>query len=214
MADAQGVLTSLTLLRQLGDPGNERAWWTFLERYQPLIYGWCRRWGLGHTDAEEVSAAVLAKLVELMRTFVYDPRQCFRGWLKTVVHNEVRSRWRQVARRPGDRGSGDPKVHKQLEAVEAPGGVGDLVEELDGTMQRDLRRAQRVTARVRERVQPHTWQAFWLTAIEKESASEVAGKLGMTVAAVYMAKSGVSQKLREEGAKLLGRAEGCQGVVS
>ena len=103
MTDGTTVLTSPTLLRELGDPDHrEAAWRTFLERYQPLIYRWSRRSGLNDVDAKDISATVLAKLVIALRDFVYDPAHRFRGWLKTLVENEVRDLYRQRARRPGD----------------------------------------------------------------------------------------------------------------
>jgi RNA polymerase sigma factor (sigma-70 family) len=82
------VPTSLTLVNGLRDPGNGGAWRAFLDRYQALIGDWCRRLGLNHTDADEVSAAVLARLVEGVRSF--DPQRRFRPWLKAVVLNDAR----------------------------------------------------------------------------------------------------------------------------
>jgi RNA polymerase sigma-70 factor (ECF subfamily) len=198
-----GIATSQTLLRQIWAPENhDEAWRTFLERYLPLIRNWCRRAGLGRDDADEVSAAVLAKLVQALRTFVYDPGHRFRSWLKTVVENQVRDFRRQCVRRRGDRASGHPDIHRALEQIEAPGAVEDLVDSLDQRLEHDLRLAQRVTALVRERVRPETWTAFWRTAIEKEAAPEVARSLGLSVGAVYMAKQRVARMLREEGLKL------------
>jgi RNA polymerase sigma-70 factor (ECF subfamily) len=121
------VLTSATLLRQLASPGNDQAWRAFLDRYQPLLNAWCRRWGLQHNDAEDVSAAVLAKLVQQMHRFVYDPARCFRAWLRRVVDNEVRSLWRQRCRRPADRGSGDSEIGRRLAEIPAPPDSGELV---------------------------------------------------------------------------------------
>jgi RNA polymerase sigma-70 factor (ECF subfamily) len=205
MTDGTAALTSPSLLRDLGDqdhPGWEARWRTFLGRYQPLIYGWSRRTGLGHDDAEEVTAAVLSKLVTALRDFVYDPSHRFRGWLKTLVENEVRSLYRQRGRRPGDRGSGHPAAHRRLAELQATDSIDELVEQLDGTLARDLRDAEEVTRRVQARVEPNTWQAFWLTAVGEESGRDVAGRLGMTVAAVYQATWRVGQMLRAEGERL------------
>src|SRR5262249_59575335 len=139
-----------SLLRHLGDPTHrEAAWRTFLQRYQPLIAGWARRTGLGHDDAEEVTAAVLSRLVTALRDFDYDPARRFRGWLKTLVENEVRGLHRQRARRPGDRGSGHPLVHLRLAQLQAPDGIDELVAQLDDTLARDLRDAEEGTRRVR-----------------------------------------------------------------
>jgi DNA-directed RNA polymerase specialized sigma24 family protein len=46
-------------------------------------------------------------------------------------------------------------------------------------------------------VQDSTWQAFWQTTIEEKSGQEVAAALGMTVAAVYLAKSRIMARLKD-----------------
>jgi RNA polymerase sigma-70 factor (ECF subfamily) len=203
MTEGNAVLTSPTLLRDLENPGHrEAAWRTFLQRYQPLIYRWSCRTGLSHDDAEEVSAAVLCKLVIALRDFVYDPAHRFRGWLKTLVENEVRSLYRQRRRRPGDRGSAHPLAQRRLDEIPTHDPIAELVEQLDDTLARDLRDAEEITRRVQERVEPHTWQAFWLTAVGKESGCDVADRLRMKIAAVYMAKRRVGQMLRDEAERL------------
>src|SRR4051812_21925524 len=120
MATDNGLTTNPVLLRALAEPvNNEKAWQTFMQQYQPLIFSWCCRKGLMRDQAGEVTAAVLAKLVTALRTkFIYDPTRRFRGWLRTVVENEVRDYWRTVVRHPGDIGSGDSAVHRALERVE------------------------------------------------------------------------------------------------
>jgi len=62
----------------------------------------------------------------------------------------------------------------------------------------DLERLERAMARVRERVEPATWDAFRLTAIEGVPAAEVARRLGKKVATVYVARSNVQKMLQEE----------------
>ncbi len=203
MTEGNVALTSPTLLCDLKDPyRREAAWRTFLLRYHPLIYRWSRGTGLDHNDAEEVSAAVLCKLVTAMRDFVYDPSHRFRGWLKTLVENEVRSEYRKRGRRPGDRGSAHPLVHRRMIEIPTLDPIGELVDQLDGTLAHDLRDAEEVTLRVQARVEPHTWQAFWLTEICKESGRDVARRLDMKVAAVYMAKKRVRDLVSAEGKRL------------
>jgi RNA polymerase sigma-70 factor, ECF subfamily len=206
MTDRTGVTTNPQLLREVADPeNNEAAWRTFLERYQPLIHGWCCRSRLSPDQSEEVTGRVLAKLVTAMRTkYTHDPACRFRGWLRTVVQNEVITFWREQVRRPGDRASGDPAVYRELERVETPAALDELAAELDEALERDLRLSRRVTERVRARVQENTWRAFWLTTMTKQPAADVARRLGMTVAAVYMAKSRVGRLLQEEGMRLCG----------
>jgi RNA polymerase sigma-70 factor (ECF subfamily) len=76
-----------------------------------------------------------------------------------------------------------------------------LLQQLDNNLTDELRQAEEITRDVRARVEPRTWEAFWLTAIEKASGRDVAAKLGMTLGAVYTAKRRVGQMLRSEGTK-------------
>jgi RNA polymerase sigma-70 factor (ECF subfamily) len=56
---------------------------------------------------------------------------------------------------------------------------------------------------VEEEFEPATLQAFRRLALEGASGAEVAGELGLSVAAVYMAKSRVLQHIRSEAAGLI-----------
>ena len=50
---------------------------------------------------------------------------------------------------------------------------------------------------VKPTVLPATWQAFWRTSIDGQGAADVARELGVSVAAVYMAKSRVLARIKE-----------------
>jgi RNA polymerase sigma-70 factor (ECF subfamily) len=188
------IPTSLTLVNGLRDPGNGGAWRAFLDRYRALIGDWCRRLGLNRSEAEEVSAAVLSKLVEGIRR--YDPARRFRAWLKTVVHNEARDLRRRQSRRPGDWGSGDSDVLARLEDLQAP--EEDLAGRLEAEVEKLQETAERIAAAVQGRVLPRTWQAFLLTEAEGLTGEEVARRLGMTVASVYKARHRVLALLHQE----------------
>ena len=56
--------------------------------------------------------------------------------------------------------------------------------------------------RVRLRVAPHTWEAFRLVALEGLPVAEVAARVHLQVAMVYVAKSKVQRMLQEEIGKL------------
>jgi len=51
--------------------------------------------------------------------------------------------------------------------------------------------------------EPRTWQAFWKIVVEEKAPADVAAELGMSKGAVYVAKSRVLKRLREEFAGLL-----------
>jgi RNA polymerase sigma-70 factor (ECF subfamily) len=198
MSDAAISSTSISLLGRLrNDPADQSAWSEFVRRYGPLVYRWCRHWQLQEADAQDVTQVVLAKLAAKMRTFTYDPTHSFRAYLKTLA----RYAWcdfLEASKQPGA-GSGGSDVLKLLETIEAG---DDLVERLNEEFDQEL--LLEAQAKVRARVEPHTWDAFRLTAVDGLSGADAAGQLGMKVATVFKAKSKVQKMLQEEIARLEG----------
>lgn len=194
MVQAWLPTTCPSLLAQLRYDASDEAWEEFVEHYGRHIFGWCRRWGLQHSDAEDVTQEILLKLARKLRTFSYDPKSRFRGWLKTVaVHTwhdfvDAQKRRRAVA---------SDRTWELLQSMEAR---TDLVQKLETAFDRELLEAAKV--RVRLRVAPHTWEAFRLAAIEGRPVPEVAANVGMQIAMVYVAKSKVQKMLQKEIRKL------------
>jgi RNA polymerase sigma-70 factor (ECF subfamily) len=190
--------TSLSLLHRLQrDADDQTAWSEFVHRYGRLIYQWCRRWNLQETDAQDVTQTVLVKLVEKMRSFEYDPTRSFRAYLKTLTHYAWCD-FLEHHKRPGA-GSGGSQVLELLEGVEAR---DELATRLQEEFDKEL--LEEATARVRARVEPHTWEAFRLTALDGCSGAAAAQQLGMEVTAVFKAKSRVQKMLQAEVQQLEG----------
>jgi RNA polymerase sigma-70 factor (ECF subfamily) len=171
---------------------NETAAWAELfKRCVPVIYHWCRAWHLQEADAQDLTQNVLLKLARRIRTFQYDPTKSFRAYLKTLA----RYAWCDLLSerdKPGAGGGGS--VH--LRQIESEAARDDLARRLeDGYEQELLRKAMET---VQARVQPRTWEAFRLTALEGLSGEETARRLGMSVAGVFKARSRVQRRLREE----------------
>jgi RNA polymerase sigma factor (sigma-70 family) len=184
--------TLLTLLRE--DPLDQAGWDEFVERYGRHIYRWCRQWNLQDADAEDVTQDILVKLTQKLRVFAYDPSRSFRGWLKTVAHHA----WRDFEdSRHARRAKGDSQVQDLILTLEAR---EDLAKKLEEAFDLELLEAAKV--RVRLRVAPHTWEAFRLMALEGLPVAEVAARVRLQVAMVYVAKSKVQKMLQEEIGKL------------
>jgi RNA polymerase sigma-70 factor (ECF subfamily) len=198
MAGDPQSCTSPSLLVRLGrDPTDEAAWACFVGQYGPKIYGWCRQHGLQVADAEDVTQDVLARLAEKMRAFRYDPARSFRAWLSTLTRHAC-SDFLASRQRPG-LGTGDSAVVRLLGSVEAREG---LLHYLDQAFDQEL--LEEAKRRVRQRVKPHRWEAFRLTALEGLSGAEAAARLGLPVAHVFVAKSDVLRMLQEEARQLEG----------
>jgi RNA polymerase sigma factor (sigma-70 family) len=197
--------TGSTLYALLRDPTDPQNWGAFVERYGRQIYGWCRRWGLQEADAQDMTQNVLTKLVRRMRTFRYDPgKGAFRSWLKAVTDS---AQMDLVAdrRRPGAAGTGDSDVQELIQTAAAN---DDLTKVLQEEYEREL--LAEAMARVQLRVSPRDWEVFSALARDGRSGKEVAAEYGMSVAAAFMAKSRVQQKLADEVARLEGTDVGPQ----
>lgn len=187
--------TSATLLGRLRlCPDDQKAWEEFVDRYGGTIYDWCRRWRLQDADARDVTQMVLAKLAVKMRTFDYDPSLSFRGWLHTLTQHawsDFVSGRRRARLETGEHAS---------DRLDGELARDDLIGRLDEQFDREL--LAEASVRVRLRVEPRTWQAFQLTAIERLSGAEAAERLAINVATVFRARSKVQRMLREEIRKL------------
>jgi RNA polymerase sigma-70 factor (ECF subfamily) len=184
--------TSMTLLGRLRqDSPDEEAWAEFVRRYGGQIHRWCRRWGLQEADAEDVTQTVLAKLAQKMPTFQYDPAGSFRGYVKALTHTAW-ARLLEGQQRPGG-GSGSSTVFDLLRSVEAR---ADLLEHLRREF--DQEALAEAMQRVQARVEPQTWEAFRLTALEGLPGAAAAERLGMKVASVFKARSRVQALLQQE----------------
>lgn len=192
MAGNYSSRTGSVLLLLLSNPADPQNWSTFVERYGPKIYGWCRQRGLQEADCQDVTPEVLTQLVHKLRTFAYDPgRGSFRSWLKTVTRHALCD-YLQSRRRAGGVGA-DEGILQRMESLEAR---EDLLKTLGETF--DLEILAEAQARVQLQVSPRDWKIFEALALEGRSGPALAKELGMTVTAVLTAKSRVQKKLRRQ----------------
>lgn len=185
-------LTRASLLVQLRDGTDHNAWGEFIRLYGPVIYGFARRRGLQDADAADLMQDVLRSVAAAIGRLDYDrDRGTFRGWLFTITRNKIFSFL--SARRIRPQGAGDTSTNRLLE-TQPDGSDGSEAWELE--YQRRL--AALAMERIRDEFQATTWRAFLLTAVEGQGASEVAGQLGLSPGAIYVAKSRVLARLKEE----------------
>jgi RNA polymerase sigma factor (sigma-70 family) len=192
MNESSAQRTSATLLGRLRQNATDQsAWEEFVRRYSGQIGRWCQRWGLQEADTQDVTQTVLARLSQKLRTFQYDPQRSFRAYLKTLT----RYAWRDLQENQRHAGAarGGSQLLMVLQSVEAR---EDLLKHLHQEFDQEL--LEEATERVRLRVEPHTWEAFRLTALEGQSGTEAAQHLGIKVATVFKAKSKVQKMLQEE----------------
>ncbi len=182
--------TKTSLILRLPQASDLEAWREFVDVYEPFILRLARSRGLQEDDARELVQQVMLAVARSVDRWQPDPqRGRFRGWLFRIARNQLIN---LLSGRKPDRaigGTTQVQVLQQLAASQPEDGI-----ELD--YQREMFRY--AAARVKRDVQPNTWQAFWSTAVLAQPASDVASSLNMTVGAVYIARSRVIARLREE----------------
>lgn len=184
-------LTRASLLVQIRDGANHAAWQEFANLYGPVVYGFARKRGLQDADAADLMQDVLRSVSSAIGRLDYDrSRGTFRGWLFTITRNKIFNFL--DARRIRPRASGDTSANRLLESQ--PDENGEESWELE--YQRRL--ASLAMDRIKKEFQENTWQAFWLTAVEGLQAAEVAKRVGISSGAIYVAKSRVLARLKEE----------------
>jgi RNA polymerase sigma-70 factor (ECF subfamily) len=186
---AEAPATRASLLVRLRDPRDQDAWTQFLALYAPLVHGYARKQGLQDADAADLCQDVLQAVAGAVGRLEYDPaRGAFRNWLFTIVRRKLIT-WRRARKhRPAD----DPALQQALDNHPAP-----PADEAGWEAEWEERLFAWVCAQVRPRVTEVTWQAFWRTAIEERPAKQVAADLGLSVAAVYRARSRVLARMTE-----------------
>lgn len=185
-------LTRVSLLVQLRDGTNHGAWQEFMKLYGPVVYGFARKRGLQDADAADLMQDVMRSVSSAIGRLDYDRTQgTFRGWLFTITRNRVFNFLSARKLRP--QGSGDTSMNKMLDSTPAANDGADVWE-----IEYQRRLASLAMERVKSEFQESTWQAFWLTAVEGQSAADVSRRIGMSTGAIYVAKSRVLARLKEE----------------
>src|SRR5262249_51261202 len=116
----------------------------------------------------------------------------FRGWLWTICHNKIRDCYRRLQSRPQAAGGTTANVRLEQLPLAPPDEDSD-----EGGHEIRLTR-RRALLQLRETFEKQVWDAFWLVVVEDRSPADVARELGMSVWAVYKAKSRVLHRLRQE----------------
>jgi RNA polymerase sigma-70 factor (ECF subfamily) len=182
--------TRASLLVRLRDPGDRAAWETFVRIYSPMVFRFALRSGLQEADAADVTQDVLQSVHRGADRFVYDPEKgTFRGWLKTVARTRIADHVARRRRQPIGAGGTEMSLRLSEHADRHP----------DDQWEADYRQSlfEAAIEKIRGEFRESTFEAFWRCAVRGEEAAAVARDLGMSIGAVYIAKSRVTARLRD-----------------
>jgi len=93
--------TRLTLINKIKDSADAEAWTEFTAIYYPLVFEICRRKGLQHADATDITQEVLSRVADAIGTYRHDQSgSTFRGWLYCITRNLTVDFFRRRAKDP------------------------------------------------------------------------------------------------------------------
>src|SRR5262249_11814678 len=178
--------------------GEENAWKDLTDLYRPLILGWLNRQGVPASDLDDLAQEVLLKVVKHLPTFQHSGRRGgFGACVRTMVWSPATDYWHAADAGPmGQGGSGAAAALQQLEDPDS-----DLNRQWDEEHDRYVLNC--LLDLVQEEFEPTTLAAFRRLALDGASGAEAAQELGLSVAAVYVAKARVLQRIRQEAEGLI-----------
>ena len=190
--------TSLSLLHRLRQSSDSETWNRLVRLYAPLLKSWLRKYEVQSADAEDLIQEVLLAVSKDVTTFDHNGRPgAFRTWLRSILVNRLRNFWRARGRRPQARGDSD--MERRLAQLEDPASEMSQL----WNRQHDRHVVRQLLALWEPQFEPQTWKAFCRVAIDGERPDVVAGELGISLNAVFIAKSRVLTKLRQEAEGLV-----------
>lgn len=163
--------------------------------YTPLVQRWCRGLGLQEADAADVTQDVFREVVGRIGGLRHGPTDSLRAWLRAVTRSKAADRGRDKV--PGGNGvGGDPPEWAALPAPAEPTeatGPDEPTDPDEGLVL--LRQAVEL---VLDEFAPATREAYLRVVLHRQPPARVAADLGLSVNAVYLARSRVKKRLRDE----------------
>lgn len=190
--------TSHTLLDDLCNGSDTASWQRLVDLYSPLLRGWIGSYGVQPADTDDLIQDVLMVVMRELPSFRHNQqRGAFRSWLKRIVINRLRNFWR--ARGRGGVAAGGSDIMSRLDELE------DDRSQLSQIWQQehDHHLARKLLEMIEPRFAESTRQAFRRLVLDGADADEVAAELGLSLNAVFTAKSRVLRELRAIGKGLL-----------
>lgn len=199
--------TRQSLLARLGDCGDQAGWREFFDLYWRLIYNVARKSGLADAESQDVVQSTFIYLSRRMPGFRYDPsRGSFKSWLRVVTRSRISAHFRKIKRQQPMMQEPFPADDEQSFGNDIPDPAADV---LDVLWQREWEAHMINTAlrRVRAKVSSQQLLIFRLASLGELSLKQVARKLDVSLAQVYLARHRVGKLFKKEVTNLRAQTE-------
>lgn len=180
--------TRPSLIVRLGEPGDQSAWWAFVEIYEPFLKHLVARQGTPPSHVADVTQQVLIAIARSVDGFHDDGADAsFRRWVHRVSRNVV---IKYMARqRKQITGGGGTDALLQLDQQPA---VDDPI--LEHQYQHEL--IVWAAGKVQSEFAASSWHAFWATMIDGRDVADVAIELNVSAGSIYMSRSRILRRIR------------------
>lgn len=190
--------TSLSLLERLRNSPDDADWSRLIEAYSPLLRAWVLRSDVQAADADDLVQDVLLVVHRELPAFQHNQRTgAFRNWLRQIVAFRLRNFWRSRGRQFV--AGADSRWEEQLRQLEDDG--SHLSQLWD--REHNLAVARKLLEMIESRFTESTRQVFCRLVLDGADADTVAAETGLSLNAIFTAKSRVLRELRRLGQGLL-----------
>lgn len=190
--------TSLSLLDRLRQSPEDADWSRLIEAYSPLLRAWMMRAEVQAADADDLVQEVLLVVHRELPKFEHNQRRgAFRKWLRQIVVHRLRNFWRSRGRLIA--AGSDSRLEEQLKQLEDDG--SQLSQLWD--REHNLAIARKLLELIESRFTESTRQVFRRLVVDGADADTVAAETGLSLNAIFTAKSRVLRELRRLGQGLL-----------
>ena len=190
--------TSLSLLDHLRQSPDDESWSRLIEAYSPLLRAWLMRSEVQAADADDLVQEVLLVVHRELPKFEHNQRRgAFRNWLRQIVVHRLRNFWRSRGRLIAV--GNDSQLEEQLKQLEDDG--SQLSQRWD--REHNLAIARKLLELIESRFTESTRLIFRRLVVDGADADTVASETGLSLNAIFTAKSRVLRELRRLGAGLV-----------
>ena len=191
-------LTNATLLQRIKNTHDDKSWDEFNSYYRPYVYMITKGLKLQHDDAKEITQMIMIKIWKNLPKFNYDPdKGYFRGWLRTVTVNTVRT---YISKKAYKQESLD-----QLNEDEAHGDVDVDFSESEIEKIADAEWEQYIFNMAWDNVKDEfneKVQAVYAQLLEGKECEDIADDIGVKRNTVYIYRKRIQEKLYREVRRL------------
>lgn len=210
--DSRSISSTLLFGIQHQEPG---AWERLYRIWGPVVYHRFRRVNLPPQDAEDLLQTVFMKVAQHIGQF---HRGRFRAWIYQIMDHTLVDYFRSRHRFPAAQGgtgnwfSDLPAPNKDQSSLaeqstaafagpspdDSSLGFVHSAEQPDAELTEKVLLVRQTLRVIRTDFEQRTFQAFWRTAVDGLTSSEVGRELGMSPEAVRIARYRVLKRLRQE----------------